>query len=367
MDLTISKTTLLKALQRVSIAGKKKAAMPICSCVLLEAGNGKLTVSATDLEVGIQCSVTEGLEIIEPGRIAVPAGKLLDIVKVLPEETVGLALRDNLRLEVVSGESISRIGGQDPAEFPAIGAAERDPRLSCSVHAEDLQSLVGVCMDCVSKDKLKYNLCGVYLCIENGIFFAVSTDGHRLALAGRQFEGMPSEAEGLIVPRKGAEEIMKLEPGHVGLHLGKNSLELVQDEVFISVRLVDGEFPNYRKAIPTAYENYCTVDRTALAEAVNRVRLLSLRNVILFNIESTFVFLTASNDIDEGIDSVLCKTKGTNVQMKMDANYLLDALDSLGGSEVVIKYSDSTSPFVLLPANFEKWDERLVVLSPMRL
>lgn len=367
MEATISKAVLLKALQRVAGVAKGKAVMPVCSHVLLTAKEDSLSITATDLEIGIRVTCLEGVQVETPGQVAVPAVKFLDLVKQLPGDDVGLSLLENFRFEVVSGESISRLGGWDPMEFPKIKDEDRKDWLSCSVHAEDLQALIGPCLHCVSSDETKINICGVYLVIRDGVFFAVSTDGHRLAVAGRSFEGLPDSTPGLILPRRGAEEIMKLEPGFMGLHMGKNSLEVVQNGTFISVRLTDGEFPDFRAVVPTHYKDHCTVTRHGLLDALGRVRLLSFKNTVTLAIDKVAIFLSGANNADEGLDSVVCDRSGSKVTVKIDGRFLSEALASLGGSEVVIKYSDQPSALVLLPANFEKWDERLVVLMPMRL
>ena len=366
MNLTISKSILLKALQRVAGTAKRNRTMPILSCVLLVADENKISLTAFDLEIGIRVSCLDSVQVESAGKVAVPFTKILDLVKVLPEEEVSLDLLDNFRLQVTSGESISRIGCFDPAEFPSIGSDSRKKWKSFSLYSDDLQALLGSCLHSMSSDEEKYNLCGVYLTLENGLLVAVSTDGHRLSLAGREFEDMPGPGTGVIIPAKGVEEIMRLPSDHMGLHLGPNVLEVVQGDLFLSIRLVEGEFPGFRKAIPADLPHYCSFGRADLVDAIGRVRLLSLKNTISILIETNALILKASNDSDEGIDSIVSKTAGANTAFKINGKYLLDALSSFEGSEVILKYHDGLSSIVLLPANFDKWDERLAVIQPMR-
>lgn len=369
MKLDINTKVFSDQLQKV--AGIKGKTIPILSHVLLEAAkDGTFSVSASDLEVGKRVVVGEGVEVAVPGGVAVRADQLRDIVKVIPGEDVRLELLDGLRLEIVSGDFVSRVSGLDRSEFPQIDGKEKKMK-SLSLHADDLKGFIGSCAHSMCADSTKYYLCGIFLQCdgqkegEQGNLVAVSTDGHRLSLAARNFDDVPPL--GVIVPRKGVEELLKLDSDHVGLHVGKRSLEVVQGGTFMSIRLMEGEYPYYRNAIPSGYTDYCTVDRSSLIDAVARVRLFSSRNSIVLGIGSGSISLRASKENDEGSDVVLCRTVGQPVTIKLDARYFLEALTSLGGDEVVLKYGGELSPMVMLPADFEKWDERLTVLGAQRL
>jgi len=367
MELSINTEVLSKLLQRVS--GIKGKMVPILSHVLLEARKeGTFVVSASDLEVGMRVTTNEGIEIAVPGGIAVRADQFREIVKHIPGEEVRLEVLDGLRLEITSGDFVSRIAGRDREEFPQIDGKEKGMK-SFSLHAEDLKAFINSCAhSMMSGDETKYHLCGIHLQCEKaqGNLTAVATDGHRLSLASRAFDDLPALV--VTVPRKGVEELLKLDSyDMVGFHVGKNSMEVIQRGTFISIRLVEGDFPAYRKGIPSAYSDYCTVNRSNLIEAVNRVRLFSSRNSIVLEIGAVTISLRASKELDEGSDCVVCETKGCPLTIKMDARYFLDALSSFDCAEILLKYGDGFSPLVMLPADFGQWDERLAVLAAQRL
>jgi len=361
MDVSINTAVLSRLLKRT--AGIKSKVFPILSHVLLEARDGKLIVSASDLEVGMRVTTDEGLSVEKDGAIAVRADQLREIVGVLPGDEVGLKVLDNCRLEIVAGDFISKIAGRPRDEFPAIEGKGKKME-SFSLHSDDLKAFVGACAHSMSTDETKAHLCGIYLHTEDGKLIAVSTDGHRVSLASRGLEGLP--AFSVVVPRKGVEELLKLESDHLGLHVGQNSLEVIQGGTFLSIRLVEGDYPSYRRAIPSDYPNYCTVGRETLIDAVVRVRLFSSKNSMQMKIWEKGITLGASKEGDEGTDWVPCKRNGGGVSIKVDARYLLESLNALAGADVVLKYRDDLSPLVMLPADFGKWDERLAVLAALR-
>lgn len=366
MKITIDQKQLKGLLSRLSGITKGANLMPILRCVLLTAKGNKFTVSATDLEIGLQVTCIEDVEIVTPGQIAVPAAKLREIVDTLSGE-ITLSVLDNLRLEITCGDFISRLACEDPAGFPNIPSNGRSGWQSFTLHADDLQSMVNACTHSMSTDEKVIKLCGIYFTVENGRFLAVSTNVHCLSLAGREFPEISGLEKGIIVPRKGIEEIRKLQSESIGLHIGKNKVEIVQGDTFLSIRLVDADFPAFRSVIPDKYQNYCTVQRSSLIDAVSRVRLFD--KAIVLRIEGKAIVIRAvdKETSNEGIDAVTCQITGDSVTVKVNAPYLLDALSSLEGSEVVIKYKDELSPLLLLPADFKKWDERLCVVMPQRL
>lgn len=366
MNITIDQKQLKALLTRVAGITKGANLMPILRCVLLTAKGNKFTVSATDLEIGLQVTCIEDVEIVTPGQIAVPAAKLREIVDTLSGE-ITLSTLDNLRLEITCGDFISKLACEDPDGFPNIPSNGRSGWKSFNLHADDLQTMVNACTHSMSTDEKAFNICGIYFTVEDGRFLAVSTNFHCLSLAGREFPEITDMEKGIIIPRKGIDEIRKLQNESIGFHLGKNKVEIVQGDTFLSIRLVDGEFPSFRKVIPGSNNNYCTIDGANLIAAVSRVRLLDKSIVLRIEGKAVVIRAVDKETSNEGIDSVLCQINGDYVTVKVNAPYLLDALSSLDSSEVVIKYKDELSPLLLLPADYKKWDERLCVVMPQRL
>jgi DNA polymerase-3 subunit beta len=326
-----------------------------------------LTFSATDLEVSIKIAGSEGIAVDKTGSVVVSAGKLKNCIDSVPTDRVSLRLLDKGRLEISAGESLFKLVCESSNDFPAIPDPSTRPENSFSLHPDDLQTFINACLHAVCSDETKHTLCGMLFKIEDEALVACSTDGHRLSLAGKRIPSI-TIVNAVIIPRKGLEELRKLPLEPLTVHLGDNNMAAVQGGTLLSLRLIEGHYPDYRRAIPTGYEFHTTCSGSALVDAVNRVKLMSRNSGIILEILDGAIFLRAQNESgDEAIDSIQCNQRGDALQVRLNARYLLDALISLGDGDIVIKYKSELNPLVILPANFGQWDERLEVLMPMRV
>lgn len=373
MHITVKKTALVAVLTRAAAVAPKKPSIPILSHVLLQVNHaeGSLLVSATDLEISIQipCDLiaTEKL-----GAVALPAQKLKELVEVLPDAIVELRLLDNFRTEITSGEHVSRLAGMDPSGFPQFSTAE-EPEYS-ELHADELHQIIAAVSHAICEDATRPHLSGIFFRADQGLFYGVAIDGHRVSVAGKRIDGVSDSctrlATGVIVPRRGVDEIKCLPDRSLDLCLGKSSIDLIQGDSSLLVRLVDGQYPDWRHHIPKNYTSFFTVDSAVLINAVNRVRLLAHEGHIQFTLAAGTMLLHARSADNESLDSV-SYTPGhgdTNNELafRLNSRYLLDALKSLGGL-VVFKYQNENSPFLLLPADYGRWDERMELVMPLRL
>jgi len=370
MHITIKRNDFHAVLTRASAVAPKRPSILILSHVLLRVSGENLFVSATDLEISIQLPCLL-IHCETPGWIALPAAKLKDLVEMLPDETVELRLLDNFRAEITSGEHVSRLAGMDPLGFPSFSPAEE---AECSpIHADDLHRIIKAVSHAISSDASALHLNGIFFQAESDMLCGIATDGHRVSMAGKRIDDISDWgrlAGGVIVPRRGVEEIKRLPSSRIDLYVGKSSLDLLQCDTSLLVRLVDGTYPAWRNYIPKDYKSFFTVDSGALIDAVNRVSLLSDGGSVRFEAKDETLFLYAESATNEAIDSISYIPGGNSeeeLSFRFNSRYLLDALGSLGGGYVVFKYRDANSPFLLFPADYGRWDERMELVLPLRV
>ncbi len=372
MQITVKKTALCAVLSRAASVAPKKSSMPILTHVLLRAGEDHLSVSATDLEVFVQlpCPL---IAIEKRGKVALPAAKLKELVEVLPDETVELRLLDNFRVEITSREHVSRMAGMDPSKFPQFSIAV-EPETN-EIHADELHQIIAAVSHAISSDSTRPYLNGIFFQVTQDLLHGIAIDGHRVSAAGKRVDGVSDWGTrlttGAIVPRRGVEEIKRLDDRNLDLHLGKSSLDLIQGDSSLMVRLIDGQYPDWKRLVPKNYTSFFTVNSPPLVDAINRVRLLSDGGHIRIDLRDDTLFLHAESADNEALDSVPCMPGIDQPKeplcVRFNSRYLLDALSSLGGGHIVFKYQDGLSPFLLLPADYGRWDERLELVLPLRL
>ena len=282
MELKIATTELSKALGRSQGIVEKKSTMPILSHVLLEAKKGQLVVSATDLDLAVSSEHGDGCEILKEGALAVSARHLYEIVRALPEQQVTLKKAQNNYLELKSGPSEFRIVGLPAEDFPALPRFEKVP--FADIDAADLLDMIERTFFAISSDETRYNLNGVFFEPSADTLRLVATDGHRLSLVERKTPATFGLKKGVILPKKGLQELRKLlaevvqsgeEKPTTKLGFVENSAIVHQKGVILSMRLIEGLFPDYRQVIPKAGEKVVKMGRDRLQETLRRVSLLS--------------------------------------------------------------------------------------------
>lgn len=374
MNLTISKSELQRALSRIQAIVEKRNSMPILSNVRLEAvkekPGGQLKLAATDLEVGIHASHDANVK--KAGGVTASARKLHEIVRELPDEEVTLSTTDNNYLEVTCARSHFTLAGTAIEEYPTLPGAA--PKKLIPMQAVVLSQMIDRTMYAICADETRYNLNGVYLEVlpDVGKLRMVATDGHRLACVDRAVaEGLDDLPAGLIIPRKGLAELKRLvdEEDADELELGfeGNSGLVRKGGVTLVMRLIEGEFPNYRQVIPKESGRRLTVESEPLVRALRRVHLLSSQqsHAVKFEVKEGQVAISTRNpDLGEAREELDVDYAGEELEIGFNARYLIDAVQGLGAKEVALGLQDALSPVQLRPADD---DESLAVVMPMRL
>jgi DNA polymerase-3 subunit beta len=373
MKLSIPKPELQRALGRIQAIVERRNSMPILANVLLDAqkdGDGTLVVSATDLEVGIRSA--HPAKVAKPGSLTVSARKLYDIVRELPDEIVNLQATANSYLELQCGRARFSLAGASAEEYPSLPEFPSDQlvRLPAAV----LSVMIERTIYAASVDETRYNLNGAFVEVDASVgrLRLVATDGHRLAQADRSIgPDVSGLASGVIVPRKGLGEVKRLvdeeDADEVEIGFAGNSGLVRRGGVTLVMRLIEGEFPDYRKVIPQGFDRSLTVPAEILTHALRRVAVLSSersRAVKLDLAERRLVVSSNNPDLGEAQEEIDVDYDGQPLTIGFNVRYLLDAVTALGAKEIRFAFRDGNSPAQLQPTDDP---DALAVVMPMRL
>jgi DNA polymerase-3 subunit beta len=304
--------------------------------------------------------------------VTVSAKKFYEIVRELPDEPVALEVGANAYLQIQCARAEFSLAGSAAEEYPTLPGFASGT--TAPVQAILLQEMIERTMYAASADETRYNLNGVYFehLPDSGKTRMVATDGHRLAVVdrslGTEFDGL---SPGVIIPRKGLAELKRLldEEDTEEFELGfeGNSGLVRKGDVTLVMRLIEGEFPNYRQVIPQEATTHLIVPVEPLSHALRRVALLSAERsrAVKLDLSDGLLRLTSNNpDLGEAKEEMDVDYAGDTLSVAFNARYLMDALAAVKAKEVRISFRDETSPTQLTPTND---DDALAVVMPMRV
>jgi len=378
MKLTIERGALLKSLGHVQNVVERRNTIPILSNVLLEAGSNALGLTATDMDLTIieRVAVSVGAN----GAATVPAHTLYDIVRKLPEgaqvEIGGDG--DGSQAVVRAGRSKFSLPTLPREDFPATSGGDLPHKFSLA--AKDLRSLIDRSRFAISTEETRYYLNGIFLHVtdgkgakgkaDSGHLRAVATDGHRLARVEMPVPAGAAGMPGIIVPRKTVGELRKLideTEEQIEVSLSDTRIRFAFDSVTLSSKLIDGNFPDYQRVIPTGNDKTMTVDRRMFAEAVDRVSTIASeksRAVKISLKKGSMVLSASSPEYGSANEELEIGYDGVPIEIGFNARYLLDITSQLQGTEAEFKLADAASPTLLGDASDTS---ALYVLMPMRV
>ncbi len=380
MGLSIERASLLTGLGLVQGIVERRTTVPILGHVLIEPNGNTLTLSATDLEVGIRTQVAcSGKE----KSLTLNARKLFEIVRETEGDEVALTSLDGDWVELKCGRAKFKMMGLDPRSFPAMPSqsagkdsapAKKQLKTELTIPAAVLAGMIDKTIFAVSPDEARYNLSGVFVeCNAPGSARMVATDGHRLAMIEREVPGFRMEA-GAIIPRKGLSELRKIldEGGdaEVRLNLEGQLAYLKRGATEISMRLVEGEFPDYRGVIPKQSRYKITVKRDLLFAAIKRAAIFSSERYhgVKFALSAgTLTVSSTSPETGEASESLDVDFKSEEFAIGFNAAYVQDVLGVIApgnDSTVELGLSDDVSPGVIRTESDQRYT---YVVMPMRL
>ncbi len=372
MKLSIPKTELQKGLARIQAIVEKRNSMPILANALLEADakDGVLRLSATDLEVGIRGS--HEAEVSEAGSLTVAAKKFFELVRELPDETVHLESTPNSYLDIRCARAQFTLAGTAAEEYPTLPTFS--PEKTVLVQAPVLAAMIERTMYAASVDETRYNLNGVYLEVlaETGRIRMVATDGHRLAHADRMLgEDATGLASGVIIPRKGLAELKRLvdedDADEIELAFEANNGLARKGDVTLVMRLIEGEFPNYKQVLPQEVRWQITLPTEELVHSLRRVSVFSSERsrAVKLDIGDGKLAISSNNpDLGDAREELDIDYAGDDLSVGFNARYLLDAISAMRSKEIRLGLQDELNPMKIVPADDE---DTLAVVMPMRL
>jgi DNA polymerase-3 subunit beta len=371
MKLTIERSHLLKSLQHVQSVVERRNTIPILSNLLIASNDGKLSLTATDMDIEVIDSTPS--EVGQEGTATAPAHMLYDIVRKLPEGAqIELTSEDGSeRLALRSGRSAFSLHCLPPVDFPAFSTGDLDHSFSSA--AADLRRLIDKTRFAISTEETRYYLNGIHLhAVEKGerALRAVATDGHRLA---RVEVDLPAGAEGMpgiIVPRNAVTELRKLlddAEGELQVALSDVKICFTIDGAVLSSKLIDGTFPDYQRVIPEGNDKVMVVHRPSFAEAVDRVSTIASdkSRAIKLVIEKGKLILSANSpDQASATEELAVDYEGESLSIGFNSRYVLEMTQQIEGDSLRFSMADSVSPTVV----GDSGDVRaLYVLMPMRV
>lgn len=372
MKLTIERSALLKALGHVQSVVEKNGTIPILSNIKFDAGDGRLELTGTDMDVAVVETVAANVQ--EQGAVTIAAHTFYEIVRKLPEgsevkmEVVG----NGERVEISAGLSRFSLATLSVDDFPTM--AEGDLAHSFVLSVAECQALVGKTRFAMSTEETRYYLNGVYLHTSEQegteVLRAVATDGHRLARVEVELPAGAAGMPGVIIPRKAIGELSKLiEEGieEVKISLSENKIRFVCGKAVLVSKLIDGTFPDYGRVIPAGNDREMVVNAKAFSRAVDRVSVISSEKTrgvkVIIASGKVTISATSSNNgtAEEKLDVAY---NDDTLEIGFNSRYLMDVLAQVEGENAIFKLADSNAPAVVRD---ELDTGSLYVVMPMRV
>ncbi|MEQ1868488.1 MAG: DNA polymerase III subunit beta [Vicinamibacterales bacterium] len=368
MEFVVRKNDLLRELQLFQGIVERKNTIPILANVLMDAKDGKVFFLATDLEVALrsQCDAT----VTKAGIVTLPAKKLYEIVKSLPDTDIRIA-EDKNGVRVAADRFDSRLQTLPKEDFPALPEGGAHPTAMLS--SASLKEMVAKTQFAITGEDTRYFLNGAQFLLKPDSMSLVATDGHRLALVTVKRDGKPGAEENkAILPKKTLGELGRLlgeADGDIRYERGENHMFFdVAGRTLIS-RMIDGQFPAYERVIPKGNDKHIEFERDRLTNAVKRVALLSNERsrAVKFQIDKGKVDVTSSSpELGEAHETLPVEYSGASMQICFNAQYVLDFLSAVTSDVVALELKDEVSQAVMTPVGADGYDYTYVIM-PMRV
>jgi DNA polymerase III subunit beta len=371
MELVVRKTDLLRELQLFQGIVERKNTIPILANVLIEANGEEVKLLATDLEVGLRSKCTAS--VAKGGSLTLPAKKLYEIIKALPETDVRIE-EDRNGVKVAADRFDSRMQTLPREDFPTL--PEATGSISVTLPRDVLKQMVSKTQFAITGEDTRYFLNGALFMLRSDSMSLVSTDGHRLALVTVPRETGKAkgkeEEERVILPRKTLLELGRLlaeGDGDIRFERGENHLFFdIAGRLLIS-RMIDGQFPAFERVIPKSNDKRVEFDRDRLTSAVRRVALLSNERsrAVKFQIDKGKVEIASSSpEFGEAKEAIVVDYSAAPVTICFNAQYVLDFLAVIETDSVALEFKDEMSQAVMKPIGAEGYEYTYVIM-PMRI
>jgi DNA polymerase-3 subunit beta len=372
----IQQEDLQRALDLIANVVPAKTTLPILTCVLMEAANGRLTLSATNLDISITTS-TDKLEIKDPGRVALPAVKFVPFVRSLRSGAVKIA-QTGQQITLTCGKSRLTENTMNVEEYPKLKVlTEKD---GLEVEASVLIDMVNETSYSVSRDETRPALMGILWEVRPDSLTLVATDAHRLARSTRHLDWTVPAERKMIVDTAGLRHLPRIATDHkdddeasgnITVFMGENQLSFRAGTTVLHTRLLEGPFPDYTAVIPKDNNKDITIDKADFAQAIRRVSITADRitSQIKLGIESGRMELAArGTEGSQSEDEIPVGYKGDALEIGFNYNYLQDILKNIKSDSIVLSLGDAQGAALIKPVDEDGAETGvLCLLMPLRL
>ena len=366
MNFNIKRSDLLPCLQCVSGNIDRRQTLPILSNLLFDIKPNSFSVTTTDMEVELVVEVE--VKLGESTRFTLPARKLLDICRSLPDDS---ELEFNIKDEkayIESGKSKFTLATLPAQEYPVIDINEET--IDFNLSYDKLIGLLENTQFAMAQQDVRYYLNGLMLEISSGNLKAVATDGHRLAFDETDVETSSNEDRQIIIPRKGVTELIRLlqsSQNEANIRVSKNHIQVTSGKLSFTSKLIDGKFPDYQRVIPELSETIVVADREELKNSLARVSILSnekYRGVKMIFSNDSLRVLAHNPEKEEAEEEVNIVYQGDEMEIGFNVSYLIDALTAIDNKKVKLSILNPNSSCLIIS---EKKSRSQYVVMPMKL
>jgi DNA polymerase-3 subunit beta len=371
MEITISKFELLRELTATQGVVERKTTIPILSNYLFEAAGDKLQLTATDLDLSLRTAATAKVK--KEGACTIPARKLYDYVKLLPDADITIKLLENHWVSIRCGRSNTKMVGMARSNFPALPVFPTAGVIK--IPSAVLRSMIAKTCFAIAHEESRYTLNGALMVLKAESITMVATDGHRLAhieRAGEKFDGVSGEMK-TLVPKKAMDELKSLldstDAETIDFAKDESTLYFRIGPRLLTSRQLTGQFPNYEAVLPKEITKSISVQGEELGAAISRVAQFAdeRSHAVRLRLEKDELKLSASStDSGESEDSIEIAYAGDPMTIGFNAQYLIDFIKATGSAEVKLELKDAQSAGQFRPADGDDYKYRYIVM-PMRI
>jgi DNA polymerase III subunit beta len=369
MEFKINRNTFLEGIQKTLGIVEKKTTMPILNNVLLATEHNKLKIIATDREISLISDYDA--EIAEEGKITLSAKKIYEMVREIQGDVIHFTKNNNV-VKISCQRAVYKIPGLPADDFPSI-VDDQDVTFY-NIPGNFLKNLISKTAFAMANDEMRKNLNGVLLQAEsegeNKFFKMVATDGHRLALTKGEVADFGGEmAKGVIIPRKGLMEIRKIIDEHenVGIGMNKNMLILKTENTVLKISLVDADYPDYKRVIPSEKGFGVILEKESFLHALRRMNVVSSERYsgVILSFSPGKIILNSTNlDVGEAMEEMDISYDGADIDVGFNVNYLIDAISVIDGDNILFEVGAGLKPSVIKSAEN---DNSLCIVMPLKI
>lgn len=372
MKFTVSSSALFSRLQAISRVINSKNSLPILDCFLMELRDGTLFMTASDNETTLSTSV-EVNESVEDGRFAVNSKTLLEALKEISEQPLNFAINpSNLEITVQYMNGKYSLMGQNADDYP-VAQSLGSNAVEMSIDTATLLSGITRSLFATADDELHPVMNGIYFDITAEDLTFVASDGHKLVRC-KNFSAHGEGRSAFILPKKPANMLKNLLPkeeGDVRIGFDDRNANFTTDNYHMVCRLIEGRFPNYNSVIPQNNPHRATIDRASFISALRRVSVFSSQASSLIKLSLSQDLMTISaQDIDfstSAEEKIICQYDGNPMSIGFNSNFLIDILNNIVGTNIIIELADPSRAGVIVPEEQAENEDQLMLLMPMML